>query len=310
MYQIDVSTTGGSSGYSVSLSSDGTIVAISAPYTNSYAGATRIYKWNNTTWILLGSQINGLAANEQSGYSVSLSSDGTTVAIGAPYANSSAGATRIYKWNNSSWNMLGSQIDGSTAAEQSGRSVSLSSDGTTVAIGVPYANNYKGLTRIYKWNSQNSSWSMIGSEITGSTDNDRSGHSISLSSDGTTVAIGTPYGNYNNGLTRIYKLNGQTWDMTKQIDGTGRSGYSVSLSSDGTTVAIGAPYARFLSIGSTLIYKWNGQDWVMTKQIDGITSIYEYSGWSVSLSSDGTTVAIGAPNANDNMGAARIYKYQ
>jgi hypothetical protein len=256
-------------------------------------------------------QINGSTAAEQNGRSVSLSSDGTTVAIGAPFANNYKGLTRIYKWNsqNSSWNILGSQITGLSAGGISGHSVSLSSDGTTVAIGAPDSEG-GGTTRIYKWNSQNSSWNILGSEITGSTDNEQSGHSISLSSDGTTVAVGAPYANFSKGLTRIYKWNGQVWDMTTQIDGTGRGGYSVSLSSDGTTVAIGAPYARFLSIGSTLIYKWNGQDWVMTKQIDGITSIYEYSGWSVSLSSDGTTVAIGAPNANDNMGAARIYKYQ
>jgi len=82
----------------VSLSSDGTTVAIGAPYGNSYKGVTRIYKWNNSTWIMLA-QIDGLAANEQFGTSISLSSNnGTTVAIGAPNANSSAGATRIYKY--------------------------------------------------------------------------------------------------------------------------------------------------------------------------------------------------------------------
>jgi hypothetical protein len=306
MYQIDGSTAGGSSGYSVSLSSDGTTVAIGAPDSNG-GGITQIYKWNsqNSSWNILGSQITGSATNNQSGFSVSLSSDGTIVAIGAPYANSYAGATRIYKWNSSSWIMLGSQIDGSTAAEYSGRSVSLSSDGTTVAIGVPYAN--KGLTRIYKWNSQNSSWSMIGSEITGSTDNDQSGHSISLSSDGTTVAVGAPYANYSKGLTRIYKWNGQVWDMTKQIDGTGRSGYSVSLSSDGTTVAIGAPYANYYT-GTTRIYKLNNSSWILLgSQINGLAA-NELLGTSVSLSStsNGTTVAIGAPDAN----ATRIYKYQ
>ena len=99
---------------------------------------------------MLGSQINGLAANEYSGTSVSLSSDGTTVAIGAPNANSSTGITRIYKWNNSSWRMLGSQIT-EAANERSGTSVSLSSNGTTVAIGAPNANSNTGNTRIYNY---------------------------------------------------------------------------------------------------------------------------------------------------------------
>ena len=37
------------------------------------------------TWIQLGDAIPGAAAGDQSGYSVSLSADGTIVAIGAPY---------------------------------------------------------------------------------------------------------------------------------------------------------------------------------------------------------------------------------
>jgi len=188
------------SGFSVSLSSDGTTVAIGVVYANSSAGATRIYKWNNSSWNMLV-QINGLAANELSGYSVSLSSDGTVVAIGSPYANSNAGATRIYKWNNSSWAIMDKQIDGSVANEYSGTSVSLSSDGTTVAIGAPNANSSTGITRIYKWN--NSSWRMLGSQITEAA-NERSGTSVSLSSNGTTVAIGAPNANSNTGNTRIY----------------------------------------------------------------------------------------------------------
>ena len=148
-------------------------------------------------------QINGLAANERSGTRVSLSSDGITVAIGAPYALSTTGTTRIYKWNNSSWIML-AQINGLTAGEQSGTSVSLSSNGTTVAIGAPYANSYTGTTRIYKWNS--SSWIML-VQINGLAANELLGTSVSLSStsNGTTVAIGAPDGNSYAGTTRIYQ---------------------------------------------------------------------------------------------------------
>ena len=251
------------SGFSVSLSSDGTTVAIGAPYAansnaDADAGATRIYKWNNSSWILLGSQINGLTVGELSGTSVSLSSNGTTVAIGAPYVNSIAGATRIYKWNSSSWIMLGSQINGLAANERSGTRVSLSSDGITVAIGAPYANYYTGTTRIYKWNS--SSWILLGSQINGLAANEYSGYSVSLSSNGTTVAIGAPYGNSYKGVTRIYKWNNSSWVLDKQIDGLAANehfGTSVSLSStsNGTPVAIGAPDANS-SAGTTRIYQY------------------------------------------------------
>ena len=76
------------SGYSVSLSSDGTTVAIGAHCNDGNgenSGHVRIYAWNSTTsaWEQQGADIDGEAAVDYSGRSVSLSSDGTTVAIGA-----------------------------------------------------------------------------------------------------------------------------------------------------------------------------------------------------------------------------------
>ena len=47
------------------------------------AGHVRVYKYSDGDWVQLGSDIDGEAASDQSGFSVSLSSDGTIVAIGA-----------------------------------------------------------------------------------------------------------------------------------------------------------------------------------------------------------------------------------
>ncbi|MBT5398121.1 MAG: hypothetical protein HOL26_02950, partial [Micrococcales bacterium] len=82
--------------------SDGTRVAIGASAndgTGSNAGHVRIYELSGGTWTQLGSDIDGEAVNDYSGYSVSLSSDGTRVAIGALYndgAGSNAGHVRLY----------------------------------------------------------------------------------------------------------------------------------------------------------------------------------------------------------------------
>ena len=87
-------------------------------------------------WIQQGADIDGEAGGDESGSSVSLSSDGTTVAIGA-YRNdgngTNSGHVRIYAWNSatSAWEQQGADIDGEAAGDYSGRSVSLSSDGTT-----------------------------------------------------------------------------------------------------------------------------------------------------------------------------------
>ena len=99
----------------------------------------------------LGSDINGEAAGDQSGRSVSMSSDGTIVAIGAPYNDgngSNSGHVRVYQYSSSSWSQLGEDINGEAANDHSGYSVSLSSDGTIVAIGA-YRNDgmefYQGM---------------------------------------------------------------------------------------------------------------------------------------------------------------------
>ena len=185
------------SGYSVSLSSNGSIVAIGAIFndgTGSNAGHTRVYEYSGSAWVQRGSDIDGEATSDQSGYSVSLSSDGSIMAIGAIYndgAGSNAGHTRVYEWNGSAWVQKGSDLDGEAANDNSGYSVSLSSDGSIVAIGANLNDGtgaQAGHTRVYEWNG--SAWVQMGSDIEGEAAGDYSGQSVSLSNDGRTVAIG------------------------------------------------------------------------------------------------------------------------
>ena len=57
-------------------------------------------------WKQLGSDIDGEAADDRSGKSVSLSDDGTILAIGA-FSNdgngTNAGHVRVHKWNGTAW---------------------------------------------------------------------------------------------------------------------------------------------------------------------------------------------------------------
>ena len=71
----------------------------------SDAGHVRIYKNINGTWTKQGSDIDGEAAADYFGGSVSLSSDGSTVAIGAYYNAGNgigAGHVRVYSLNGTS----------------------------------------------------------------------------------------------------------------------------------------------------------------------------------------------------------------
>jgi hypothetical protein len=330
-------------GYSVSLSADGTIVAIGA-YQNDAGGVStdnrghvRVYKYDaskNTLvtdqsnndfgpigWRRLGQDIDGEVAADQSGWSVSLSRDGTTVAIGATQNDgtaANAGHVRVYKYDSTKltnvtdqsnndfgpvgWRRLGQDIDGEAAGDWYGYSVSLSADGTIVAIGA-YANDAGGVStdnrgnvRVYKYDptkltnvtDQSSNdfgpigWRRLGQDIDGEAAGDNSGWSVSLSSDGTIVAIGAVYNNStdnrkDNGHVRVYK-----YDSAKTTNVTDQSSYD------------------FGPIG----WRRLGQD------IDGEAD-YDTSGWFVSLSSDGTTVAIGA-NQNDGNGlsAGHVRVYQ
>merc|ERR1712070_1087454 len=89
----------------------------------------------------VGDDIDGEAAYDESGYSVAMSSDGLTIAIGA-YVNdgngSDSGHVRVYRYESNIWNQVGDDIDGEAAGDLSGSSVAMSSDGLTIAIGADY----------------------------------------------------------------------------------------------------------------------------------------------------------------------------
>ena len=82
---------------------------------------------------------DGESANDNLGWSVSLSSDGSVLAVGA-FSNDgetgrNSGHTRIYQFQSGiGWVQLGNDIDGEAAEDRAGSGVYLSEDGTIVAI--------------------------------------------------------------------------------------------------------------------------------------------------------------------------------
>ena len=313
-------------GSSVSLNSDGSIVAIGAVSNDgagSNAGHVRIYENQSGTWTQIGADIDGEAAGDQLGWSVNLNSDGSIVAIGAndnDGAGSNAGHVRIYKNQSGTWTQIGADIDGEAAGDESGYSVSLSSDGSIVAIGS--RNNdgngsNAGHVRIYE--NQSGTWTQIGADINGEAAGDESGSSVSLSSDGSVVAIGA-YRNAGNGSeaghVRIYQNQSGTWtQIGADINGEAAgdwSGYSLNLSSDGSVVAIGSLFndGAYLSPGHVIIYQNQSGIWTQIGSAINGEADEDVFGASVGLSSDGSIVAIGAVN-NDgngsNAGHVRVY---
>jgi hypothetical protein len=331
------------SGYSVAMSSNGFRIAIGARFNDGNgdaSGHVRVYDYNTSTsqWIQVGQDIDGEAAGDYSGQSVAISSDGSRIAIGAPLNDGNgdaSGHVRVYDFNGSQWVQVGQDIDGEAAEDESGSSVTMSSNGSRIAIGAPYNGGNgdgSGHVRVYDYDTQTSLWTQVGQDIDGEYAGDYSGQSVAMSSDGSRIAIGAPNNydpsNYDNGRyaghVRVYDYNTSTseWDQVGQdIDGEGildYSGKSVAISSDGSRVAIGARFnddnvPTRNNSGHVRVYDYNGSQWVQVGQdIDG-EDRDDYSGHSVTMSSDGSRIAIGG-TYNDgingiNSGHVRVYDY-
>jgi Flp pilus assembly pilin Flp len=155
-----------------------------------------LYENVSGTWTQIGKDIEGGVNFDRSGEFVSLSSDGNTVAIGAPGSFvqvPAVGGQRVYKNVSGTWTQIGSDIAG-------GGPVSLSSDGSIVAIGSPRS------WRVKLYENVSGTWTQIGSDIRGKVPGAADGASVSLSSDGSIVAIGAPALNQNSpGHVKVYE---------------------------------------------------------------------------------------------------------
>ena len=294
-------------GWSVSLSADGSRVAIGVILGSGFEGHVQIYEEDNSVWTQVGADIYGNSGTNQFGWAVSLSANGDQVAISNKYWSFTSGTdpedeyVKVFQENGGTWSQIGIDIPGGPFNVNFTISISLSADGSRLAIGIPHSGiNYRGSVRVYQYNA--GVWTLVGSAITGGADDDVLGWSVSLSVDGSRIAIGAPGGSNDKGYTQIYQENNGTWTQVgANIDGTiagMRSGRSVSLSSGGSQVAIGAS-----SIGAGIVRIYQESSGTWTQQ--GLDIIGENSGdgsgRSVSLSADGSRVAVGAP-FNDDAG--------
>ena len=180
-----------------------------------------MYKWDGSSWGRKGSDLSGTSGSLL-GSSIALSSDGNTVAGGArQYESDNRGTIRVYNWNGSSWVQLGNDaaLQGNTTYQYMGTAISLSSDGTTLAVGVPnYKHSYvgnSGTAMVFKWSG--SAWNQLGAstDLQGSNiwQAKQHGHNVSLSSDGTIIAVSGILNDNGKGEVKINKYNGSSWDQ-------------------------------------------------------------------------------------------------
>jgi hypothetical protein len=205
-------------------------------------------------WSKVGSDLlDGQLQNEQYGYSVSISDDGSIVAAGAllgkdpvatGYGTGASGFTSIYQKTSGDnpntaeieteyWNQLGQTIYGEGFGNRAGSAIKLSGDGSTIAIGASLHGDGAGHVRIFNLiNEDNPStdeieteyWQQLGDDIKGVYARDYLANipsSISLSNDGKTIAVGS-YGNDdvgdNAGHVRIFNLVNGDNKITEKVE--------------------------------------------------------------------------------------------
>ena len=178
------------------------------------------YSFDFDEWKQIGYDIDGENPGDRFGSSVSMSSDGKMVAVGAPDNDSNgldSGKVKVYRLNDGeSWLQIGQDLVGTSAGDKAGWSVSLSSDGKTLAFGANgYSydgKDYSGRVEVYHLENtldSSVSWMQVGG-INGAKAGDSAGVSVSLSSDGKTIAVGSLWNNDNgdkSGHVRVFSVD-------------------------------------------------------------------------------------------------------
>ena len=303
--------------------------------------------------------------NDQFGYSVSLSSDGNTLAVGAIGEGSNAtgidrdqdnsapnaGAVYVFSRSGTIWTQQAYlKARRPDADDWFGYSVSLSRDGNTLAVGAKYEdsdvkvidgnennNSAADAGAVYVFSRSETKWNQQAYVKASNTDaGDHFGSSVSLSSDGNTLAVGARGeaskakgiidGDEDNneasnaGAVYVFSRSETTWTKqayvkARNTDASDEFGFRVSLSSDGNTLAVSAIFEgsnatgidgdeehnEAIYAGAVYVFSRSETTWTQQAYVKASnTDARDHFGSSVSLSSDGNTLAVGAKHEDSN----------
>jgi len=296
---------GANFGSTVALSFDGNTLAVAAYYESSAAtgingnqndrsiseaGAVYIFTRSGSTWsqqaYIKASNTgqaavgDGFAEGDQFGYSIALSSDGNTLAVGAIGEDSAA-----------------SGINGDQA------------DNTANQAGAAYVFTRSGGA----WTQQ----AYVKSSMT--RPNVLFGYSMGLSANGGTLAVAEYDADRGKGALYVLTRTGTTWSHQARIQADNAEngdslGYSLAISDDGNTIAAGAADEDCMipginqagcdkdqpqdnSSGAAYVFVRNGASWTQQAFIKASNpGRQDWFGVRIAISGDGNTVAVGAPN--------------
>mmetsp|Transcript_1118 Transcript_1118/g.2676 ORF Transcript_1118/g.2676 Transcript_1118/m.2676 type:complete len:474 (+) Transcript_1118:1781-3202(+) len=256
---------GGQAGWSVAISGDGQIVAMGIPKGGANGGGSvTAFKFgldeisNDMVWIPYGNPVDGLVNGEETGYSIALSRDGGTLAVGSPKASSPlgfmfAGKASVNRYNGSDWVVVGQEMFGESPDDNHGTSVALSQDGAVLLVGSKGkdVNGTENVGQCSLYELTESSFGSASYSLLGESPEEHLGSFVALSSDASIVACGGVNGNFdgssNSGVVRVFNRNTQeestVWPKTDVLSSWDAAlfGSSIAMPSNGHYLVIGAP---------------------------------------------------------------------
>jgi hypothetical protein len=316
-------------GQAVALSADGTTAFVGAPVDPDISGPGAIYVFHvsgEDAWSSSSKPTATLTVTNSAylGSALALSTDGTTLLVGAPFV----GAAYVFHvssedaWASTSTPAATLTLD--DTEELTGASVAISGDGTTALI-TDYANG--GGAAVYHV-SDASAWTSTSTPTAILTDaNDVSDDSLglfglALSGDGTVALLGAPDANSGTGMVDVFHASGEAaWATTSTPtatltvagaahDALGLGGLAVST--DGTTALLSAPGAN-ADRGAAYIFRassagaWSSSSTPTATLTNSGGHPEDILGSAGVLTPDGTTALVGAPWVRSQTGAADIF---
>ncbi|MDT0622607.1 BspA family leucine-rich repeat surface protein [Croceitalea vernalis] len=262
------------------------------------SGNVQVYEFNNGVWSALGVEIP--AAGQPFIQKVDFDASGDRLAVGYAGENESRGRVVVYELQSGSWLEIGGILNGDTSGDSFGRDVSLSADGTILAVGayqIGFNSIPQDLGYVRTFQLENGVWTQIGEDINGENQSDFFGVSCSLNAQGNRLIIGANAAGY----AKVYGFNNGIWSQlgSNLVNNTNeQAGYHVDINEVGDIVLVGnfSQPAR--------IFQWNGATWNLLGQ-----PIYAEVGQDVAINKNGNTVVLGAPEANGLKGKVSIFEY-
>jgi len=356
---------------------------VEACHATGCTGSTEVNAMNGMLAAIGYFKASNSEASGAFGLAVTLSADGSTLAVGANDASSAtgingdqsdtsapgSGAVFMFRFDGTAWSQhayikasnTGSDV--ASAGDRFGGAVALSADGNTLAVGARNeSSNATGVngdqndnsTResgaVYVFRFDGTAWSQQAYVKASNTDQlDRFGGAVALSTDGNTLAVGAAFetsnatginGDQSNtsaccpGAVYLFRFDGTDWFQQAYVkasntDSGDQFGTAVALSANGDKLAVGAVNESSIatgingeqndessiSAGAVYVFRFDGTAWsqqayVKASNNDGVPSEDpdpdsgapdgDQFGGAVALSADGNSLAVGAAFESSN----------